>query len=165
MLEERNIERLNDDEAREGRKYIEVNLGLGVLEEKQDRQQPCTPSTSDHAPSPSETQRRDDVPSGAQQLMPNIQRPSGAPGRIMGGAAATVIANQSLEQNGINQGDLSNHQFTCFQQQKKKRLGAAKTMEADDWKGVLDTLLGKQGQDTEERVVIEKVDGCSSNEL
>ena len=79
-------------------------------------QRPRTPSASDHAPSPSKRQRMDGVPFGAQQMMLNGRGPPGMPGQMMGGAAA-VNANQLLEQNGINPGNLSDSQFASFQQQ------------------------------------------------
>jgi len=80
-------------------------------------QRPRTPSANDHAPSPSKRQRLDGVPFNGQQMMPNGRGPPpGIPGQIMGGPAA-VTANQLLEMNGINPGNLSDSQFASFQQQ------------------------------------------------
>ncbi|KAK4695746.1 hypothetical protein P7C71_g2060, partial [Lecanoromycetidae sp. Uapishka_2] len=81
-------------------------------------QRPRTPSASDHAPSPSKRQRMDGVQFNGQQMMPNGRGPPpGMPGQMMGGPGTAVNANQLLEMNGINPGNLSDSQFQSFQQQ------------------------------------------------
>lgn len=81
-------------------------------------QRPRTPSTGDHAPSPSKRQRMDGAPFNPQQMMPNGRGPPpGIPPNMMGGDAAVMNANHLLMNNGINPGNLSDSQFASFQQQ------------------------------------------------
>ena len=80
-------------------------------------QRPRTPSASDHAPSPSKRPRLDGAQFNGQQMMQNGRgQPPGMPGQMMGGSGA-INANQLLEMNGINPGNLSDSQFASFQQQ------------------------------------------------
>ena len=79
-------------------------------------QRPRTPSSGDHAPSPSKRLRMDPVPFNGQPMMPNGRGPPpGMPGQMVGGDANT--AQNLLAVNGINPGNLSESQYQSFQQQ------------------------------------------------
>lgn len=81
-------------------------------------QRPRTPSAGDHAPSPSKRQRIEGIPFNGQQMMPNGRGPpQGLPGQQMMADPQAQHANQLLISNGINPGNLSESQFTSFQQQ------------------------------------------------
>ena len=77
-------------------------------------QRPRTPSGGDHAPSPKRA-RMEGAGFNAQQMMQNGRPPQGMPQQMMADPASQ--AHQLLMSSGINPANLSDTQFTSFQQQ------------------------------------------------